>query len=77
MAEDFSKWVLKSDAAEALGYSDRTLERKIIKHKYRTAYRDVPGRRPFAVIHPDDYDKLKACSIPATPASGPEGESPA
>jgi hypothetical protein len=65
---DFSQWIPKQDAAELLGYSYRTLERKIIKLKLRTAQRDVPGRRSITIIHPADFEKLKAQTIPATPA---------
>jgi helix-turn-helix protein len=66
--EDFRQWIPKQDAAEQLGYSYRTLERKIIKLKLRTAQRDVPGRRSITIIHPADFEKLKAQTIPATPA---------
>src|SRR5713101_8121447 len=65
---DFSQWIPKQDAAEQLGYSYRTLERKIIKLKLRTAQRDVPGRHPITVLHPADFEKLKSQVIPATPA---------
>src|SRR5262249_36577709 len=66
--EDFGQCVPKQDAAEQLGYSYRTLERKIIKLKLRTAQRDVPGRHPIVVIHPADFERLKSQVIPATPA---------
>jgi hypothetical protein len=66
--EDFRQWIPKQDAAEQLGYSYRTLERKIIKLKLRTAQRDVPGRRSITIIHPADFEKLKSQTIPATPA---------
>jgi len=65
---DFSQWIPKQDAADRLGYSYRSLERKIAKLKLRTAQRDVPGRRPIVVIHPDDFERLKASVLPATPA---------
>src|SRR5262249_51633395 len=64
---DFSTWIPKQDACDQLGYSYRTLERKIIKLKLRTAQRDVPGRRSIVVIHPDDFQKLKDTTVPATP----------
>jgi hypothetical protein len=64
---DFSQWIPKQDAAEQLGYSYRTLERKIIKLKLRTVQRDVPGRHPITVLHPADFEKLKSQVIPATP----------
>ena len=66
--EDFSTWVPKQDACEQLGYSYRTLERKLIKLKLRTAQRDVPGRHPITIIHPADFQRLKNQVIPATPA---------
>jgi hypothetical protein len=72
---DFSQWIPKQDAAEQLGYSYRTLERKIIKLKLRTAQRDVPGRHPITVIHPGDFEKLKRLVIPAAPAPIEEEDS--
>src|SRR5262245_15125541 len=72
---DFSVWIPKQDAAEQLGYSYRTLERKIIKLKLRTAQRDVPGRRSITIIHPVDFEKLKEQTIPALPAPIKEGAS--
>jgi excisionase family DNA binding protein len=66
--EDFSTWIPKQDACEQLGYSYRTLERKLIKLKLRTAQRDVPGRHPITIIHPADFQRLKNQVIPATPA---------
>jgi hypothetical protein len=68
MAEDFTQWVPKQDAAEALGDSDRTLERKILKLKLRTTQRDVPGRRSITVLHPTDFERLKKMMIPASPS---------
>jgi hypothetical protein len=72
---DFATWIPKQDAAEQLGYSYRTLERKIIKLKLRTAQRDVPGRRSIVIIHPADFQKLKEQTIPATPAPIEEEDS--
>jgi hypothetical protein len=72
---DFATWIPKQDAAEQLGYSYRTLERKIVKLKLRTAQRDVPGRRSIVIIHPTDFEKLKAQTIPATPAPIEEEDS--
>jgi hypothetical protein len=66
--ENFAEWGTKLEASEQLGYSDHTLERKIIKLKLRTVQRDVPGRHPITVLHPADFERLKAQVIPATPA---------
>jgi hypothetical protein len=66
MAEDYSRWIPKQDAADALGYDVRTLERKILKLKLRTAQLSVPGRRSITVVHPTDVERLKAMTIPVT-----------
>jgi hypothetical protein len=72
MAADFSEWIPKQDACEQLGYTERTLERRIQKLKLRTAQREVPGRRSITVIHPADFERLKQAVIPTTPSQAEE-----
>jgi hypothetical protein len=65
--ENFADWIPKMQVADALGISERTLERLIQKNKIRRAYRRVPGRKPIAVLNPEDVAVLKAETTPAIP----------
>jgi hypothetical protein len=67
MAEDFSTWIAKTEAAKRLNIGIRTLERRIQEQGLRVAYRRIPNRKPLAVLHPDDLATLQAEMIPATP----------
>jgi hypothetical protein len=67
MAADFATWIPKVDVATSLGVAERTIDRKIKKLRLRVAQRDVPGRRPIIVLHPDDAEQLKAQMVPAVP----------
>jgi excisionase family DNA binding protein len=67
MAVDFSNWIPKADVANSLGVAERTIDRKIKKLRLRVAQRDVPGRRPIIVLHPDDAETLRAQTVPAVP----------
>ena len=55
------------EVAEELGISERSLERLIQKNRIRRAYRRVPGRKPLAVLNPEDVASLKADTISPTP----------
>jgi excisionase family DNA binding protein len=63
--KDLSTWIPKQDAVSRLGYSERTLERKIRQLKLRTAQMAVPGRPPITVIHPADFERLQGATVPA------------
>jgi excisionase family DNA binding protein len=67
--ENFADWLPKMEVAEELGISERTLERLIQQKRIRRAYRRMPGRKPLAVLHPDDVAALKAETVP--PSSAP------
>jgi excisionase family DNA binding protein len=75
---DYSSWIPKGEAAEQLGLSERTLERLIQKRKLKLAYRRIPGRRPIAVLRPEDVEQLRAetiaplsdAEVQALPAAG-------
>jgi excisionase family DNA binding protein len=67
MAVEFSTWIPKTDVATSLGVAERTIDRKIKKLRLRVAQRDVPGRRPILVLHPEDAEKLKAQMVPPVP----------
>jgi len=66
--EDRSTWPSKFDLVKELGLSERTLERKIAAGELRREFRNVPGRKPISIIHPDDAAKLKAVTLEAVPA---------
>lgn len=66
--ENFADWRPKMEVAEALGISERTLERLIQQKRIRRAYRRVSGRKPLAVLHPDDVAALKADTVPVSSA---------
>src|SRR5215470_10763035 len=68
VAEDFSMWVPKVEAAKTLGIGIRTLERRIQEQGLRVAHRRIPNRKPLAVLHPDDFATLQAEMLPSTPA---------
>lgn len=70
--EDTSTWPSKFDLVKALGLSERTLERKIAAGELRRAFRNVPGRKPISIIHPDDAAKLKTETLEAIPAEKSE-----
>jgi excisionase family DNA binding protein len=55
----FEEWVSKVEARERTGLSERTLERKIQDKEIRREYRPFPGRKPLAVLHPNDVAKLE------------------
>jgi hypothetical protein len=73
MAEDFSTWVSKVEAAKTLGIGIRTLERRIQEQGLRVAHRRIPNRKPLAVLHPEDFATLQAEMMPATPAPEENG----
>jgi excisionase family DNA binding protein len=59
----FEEWVSKVEARERTGLSERTLERKIQDKEIRREYRPFPGRKPLAVLHPDDVAKLEGKTL--------------
>jgi hypothetical protein len=71
VAEDFSTWIPKVEAAKQLGIGIRTLERRIQEQNLRVAHRRIPNRKPLAILHPDDFVTLQTEMIPATPAPAP------
>jgi excisionase family DNA binding protein len=70
--QNFGGWLPKMEVAETLGISERTLERLIQQKRIRRAYRRVPGRKPVAVLHPEDVKALQRETVTAAPASSVE-----
>jgi hypothetical protein len=68
MEEDRKLWQTKFDVVKALGLSERTLERKIAEGTIRREFRNVPGRKPISILHPDNVAKLKTETLEAIPA---------
>ncbi len=77
MAEDLSHWLTKSQAAEALGVSTKTVEKlaedgAIQKQTWRRA-----GKPAIAVYHPDDIQRERIKRNPdAEPFVLPQDDSP-
>lgn len=63
-SQDYSDWLTKSEAAQALQCAEKTIERLAAKGDLQQGFRRVPGRRPLAVYHPSDIERLKSNSIP-------------
>src|SRR5437773_3105016 len=70
--EDRGTWPSKFELVKELGLSERTLERKIAAGELRREFRNVPGRKPISIIHPEDAAKLKAETLEAIPAEKSE-----
>jgi len=66
--ENLDTWFTKEEVTERTGISERTLERKIQSNEIRRQYRNVPGRKPLAIIHPDDVTKLETKTLKPVPA---------
>jgi excisionase family DNA binding protein len=56
-------WITKEEALQRTGMSERTLERRIKGGELRKAYRNVPGRKPLPVLHPEDVAKYEAKTV--------------
>lgn len=62
---DLGLWLTKKEAADALGMSERTLDRLCDK-KQGPERRDRPvagGGRPEAVYNPDDVERIRAAKV--------------
>lgn len=53
------EWYSEQRAAEKLGVSRRTIQRLAGDGTIRRAYRNVPGRKPETVYHPEDVEREK------------------
>jgi excisionase family DNA binding protein len=59
----YEDWLSKAKASKSTGQSERTIERMVARGEIRQAYRRVPGRRPLAVLNPEDVERLKAQTV--------------
>jgi len=71
--ENFTGGKPKGEVAEELKISERTLERLIQRKRIRRGYKRVPGRKPLAVLNPDDVARLKAETLAPLPLYGTSG----
>lgn len=51
-------WMTKAEVRLKTGISERTLERKIQAGELRREFRNIPGRKPLAILNPEDVKKL-------------------
>jgi excisionase family DNA binding protein len=54
----YEEWQTKAEVRSQTGISERTLERKIQAGELRREFRNVPERKPIAILHPEDVKKL-------------------
>jgi excisionase family DNA binding protein len=54
----YEDWLTKMEVRQRTGISERTLERKIQQKEIRREYRNIPGRKPLSILHPDDVKEL-------------------
>ncbi len=66
---DYSTWLTKQQAAEAIGVSTKTVEQLAKDRKLEQAvWRRPTGGPPLAVYHPDDVDRIARERHPEPPA---------
>jgi excisionase family DNA binding protein len=56
---EYSDWLTKQEAADAIGVSTKTIEKFSAEGKLQSAKRSQPGRPPAAVYHPGDVEALR------------------
>lgn len=66
-AESIEAWIAKKDVVERTGLTERTLERKVKRKEIRMQYRDIPGRKPLPVFHPQDVEQLTNKTLKPVP----------
>lgn len=59
MPDNFEGWPTKAQLSKETGISERTLDRMVSKGELQQGYRQMPGRRPIALINPADAQKLR------------------
>ena len=59
MDENFDLWLTKEETRARTGLSERTLERKITAGEIRKNFRNIPGRKPIVILHPEDVARLE------------------
>jgi excisionase family DNA binding protein len=65
--EDLGTWIAKKEVVAQTGLTERTLERKVKRGELRRKTRDIPGRKPLPVFHPEDVARLKEKTLTPVP----------
>ena len=65
----YEDWPTLQEVQERTGISDRTLHRRINDGTLRKAHRNLPGRKPVLIIHPDDAAALETTTLKPIPVS--------
>jgi excisionase family DNA binding protein len=74
---DYSTWLTKQQAAEAIGVSTKTVEKLADAKQLQQAMLRRPGKPSIAVYHPDDVARVRAERNPeAEPFVLPPEDSP-
>jgi excisionase family DNA binding protein len=63
----FEEWPTKTEVRLKTGISERTIERKIQAGELRREFRNVPGRKPLAILDPADVKKLTEKTLTPIP----------
>src|SRR5262245_40625280 len=58
VVESFDVWLSKSKVMEKTGLTDRTLARKVNRGELGREFRNIPGRKPLPIFHPDYIAQL-------------------
>jgi excisionase family DNA binding protein len=57
---DLSSWPTHTEAAARLATNERTIRRWIESGRLKAAYRPATGRKPIAVVDPEDVERLRS-----------------
>ena len=63
----YENWMTKAEVRLKTGVSERTLERKIQAGELRREFRNIPGRKPLAILNPEDVKKLTEKTLSPIP----------
>ena len=65
----YEDWPTIQETITRTGISERTLFRRIKEGSLRKAEKKIPGRKPLAVLHPEDVERLEAETLKPIPVS--------
>ena len=72
--QQLDAWKSKTEAAQILGCSLKTIERLATQKKIQKAMRRIPGRKAKPVYHPGDIEAIRAGTAQLEPFQGGEHE---
>jgi hypothetical protein len=67
MMENLDGWIAKAEVVEKTKLTERTLERMVKRGELRRDYRNIPGRKPLPVFHPEDVERLTTKTLTPIP----------